>query len=231
MGPLNFESALDWIEAHQTTVDLLKWVMLLVLGWMLGLFRAIRDWTRRPAVEIDSRYSSCYVEQHDRFGDYADVILIAALVDVGITNPTKDKVGVKRLGLSVRRNGLWPCWSKEVSAVGLPSPPTFPLGEHVKLIPVWFTAFSDDYLDLRRTSADPQDSVAALALFVVLVDRKNLPELGDSLLIKVNAYLATGQVCRQVGKIKVYRDFTRLGCIVAGSEAYVRAPAVWEKID
>src|SRR3546814_5451232 len=48
-----------WIEAHATTVGLLKWVIVGLLAWALGVFRFLRAKLKRPKLEIESFTSRC----------------------------------------------------------------------------------------------------------------------------------------------------------------------------
>jgi hypothetical protein len=221
---------LNWIEAHKTTVDLAKWAVALALGWVLGLFQLVRNWARQPFADIDVRYSSFYAEELPELDDHTDVIRIAIMTDVRVTNPTKHKVGVVSMALSLRRARYWWPWSPMVAAVGFPAPPAFPMGENVKLIPVWFTQFDSEQADLTRDSVEGQSSSAGLALFVVVVNRKYIHPLTEGLSLKIKVTLATGQKCYTKGTVGTHRDIKQLAHIVAGGAGYVRHPSVWKKL-
>ena len=51
----------QWIEDHQATVDLLKWLALLVIAWAAGLFRYLRDLTRTPRLAVSEVVSRCLI--------------------------------------------------------------------------------------------------------------------------------------------------------------------------
>src|SRR3546814_20108326 len=53
-----------WIEAHATTVGLLKWVIVGLLAWALGVFRFLRAKLKSPKLEIESFSRRCIWQEH-----------------------------------------------------------------------------------------------------------------------------------------------------------------------
>lgn len=107
-------ATVQWIEDHEHTVDLLKWVVAGFIAWMLGIFQAIREWVRRPSISINPAYSHCYYEQHDTLGQHANVALLAFIVDVQVINPTNSPLAVRSFEIQVRRFNCLKRWSKSI---------------------------------------------------------------------------------------------------------------------
>lgn len=51
----SFSPLVDWIESHEKTVDLLKWVALLLVAWAVGLFKFLRQKFRLPIATIEEQ--------------------------------------------------------------------------------------------------------------------------------------------------------------------------------
>ncbi len=68
--------AVDWIEGHEHTVDVMKWGAAALAAWALGVFRAVRAWTRRPSISVNLTYSHCYLDPHVALGKHTDVALL-----------------------------------------------------------------------------------------------------------------------------------------------------------
>ena len=80
----------QWIEDHQATVDLAKWLLVLALAWAAGLFRYVRNLTRTPRLSISSVTSRCYVEEQP-FESHSDAMKAAFLLDIEVTNRSSEK--------------------------------------------------------------------------------------------------------------------------------------------
>lgn len=108
--------AIDWIESHDHTVELIKWSILILVAWAAGLFRLIRATvqrlTRRPRLIINTETSRCYVETTERYtqkdesdhpiADYLNAMKVIYFLDVSALNPTLEKVTIRHFRLSYR---------------------------------------------------------------------------------------------------------------------------------
>ena len=56
---LALSNLVEWIEAHATTIDVLKWIMVGLLAWVLGVFRFIKTKLKRPKLEVEAFTSRC----------------------------------------------------------------------------------------------------------------------------------------------------------------------------
>lgn len=53
---------LVWIEGHKTTVELIKWVLLIGVALLAGAFRFLRGITQKPKVTVQATTSRCLIE-------------------------------------------------------------------------------------------------------------------------------------------------------------------------
>ena len=57
----------NWIELHGTTVDLIQWLFIGLLAWVMGAFRFLYAKLKRPTLEIESFTSRCSWEDLSSF--------------------------------------------------------------------------------------------------------------------------------------------------------------------
>jgi hypothetical protein len=224
----DFANVISWIEDHKGTVDLMKWGTLLIIGWWAGIFRFLRDFTRRPFAEIGPDYSFYFIEEHSV---HAEVLLIAIVIDARIINPTKDKVGVVKFELSIGRDKWSSRWTPPLAAIGFPTMPAFPMPDNKrKMVPVWFSNFSglsENFADMSHSVVDAQDSKAGLTLFVASIKKSSLAER-TGVPVRLRARLATGQICSAIRVLTKKKELIHFEDMVLGGVAYVRHPSVWE---
>lgn len=223
-----FDVAVDWIESHEHTVNLLMWLVAAVIAWFLGIFRAIREWTRRPTINISRSYSHCYYEEHQTLEKYSDVALLAFVLDLEVANLTNAPIGLKSFELQISRPAMLNRWTSPVSAIGFPDMPRTPMpGNNMKVVPVWLTAFEGygEAFCLKRVDAG--DSAAGLAFFAILMPKSDIREQMKECCIKIRAILATGERLTIKGLIHVNRDMSHLERLVPKSLTYIRHPNVW----
>lgn len=228
------QNAINWIEEHEHTVELLKWAVVGALVWWSGILGALSDWSKRPTLKVDEYYSHFFFEHHVMLGKHSDQVLIVVLADLGIINPTTHRIGIVGFDMSIRRLGLLRRWLKATKAIGFPAPYTLPMPQNmVKIIPIWFTHFptGPDDPGLGRTGADPQDSTSAMTMFVVALDKGNARHLNGTLPVKIRAHLATGRTCTFIGVLGNKLEMGKLDSRIEGGLDYARHPSVWTKID
>src|SRR3546814_12038980 len=110
-----------WIEAHATTVGLLKWVIVGLLAWALGVFRFLRAKLKRPKLEIESFTSRCIWQELGVVDGNDHNARVVFLVEAGINNPTTDPIVVRDFTLKVKRLKGWPVRNHPLTAVTIQS--------------------------------------------------------------------------------------------------------------
>src|SRR3546814_11691279 len=112
-----------WIEAHATTVGLLKWVIVGLLAWALGVFRFLRAKLKRPKLEIESFTSRCIWQELGVVDGNDHNARVVFLVEGGINNPTTDPIFVRdftlKLGSASLSESVFPPVYISVAAVSL----------------------------------------------------------------------------------------------------------------
>ncbi len=157
----------EWLEQHNTTIDLLKWTVVLVVAWVVGAFRFIHGLTRKPKTALITQASRCLVEEFDELNGKRMVMRTAFLLDAEVTNPSNENVTIKGFKLSYRRNRFWFPQSNELFSLSLPARPRQEMGSAIKVSKVFFSTFDDGYDSLTMTGVlKPKDFQNAYILFV-----------------------------------------------------------------
>jgi len=199
---------LDWIEAHKTTVDLVKWGLLLFIAWIAGAFRFLRGITRKPKVDIQAATSRCLIQEFPEFGGHANVTRASFLVEVGITNPTSESISVKSFYLSFHRQRFWHRWKPELHPISLPNRPRHEMGSGMKLLKCWFSNFPDDLKELTLSGdIEARAFSSAYLLFVSFTHGSWNPRISNETIgARVTVVLTTGEIRSRVVPIKVTKN-------------------------
>jgi hypothetical protein len=157
-------------------------------------------------------------------------LMVAALVDIRVTNPTQEKLGVIRFELQVRKPGFIRRWYKAVKNIGFPSTPKLVLpGGDEKHFRVWFDQLERVPILTART-VEAQHSDIAYAFFAMRFDRDmTLPD--DALRIRVKAFLGNGDACTATAAIKPRRDSRHLAAFIENGIAVAQVAARRYKVD
>jgi hypothetical protein len=221
--------AIDWIESHEKTVDLLKWAALLLVAWAVGLFKFTRQKLRRPTATLEEVTSRCLVEELSEFQGRRDAVRASFLVEVGLLNPTSEPVVVRYFSLAVPRRKLWRCWKPELIALSLPNRPRHQMGSGEKLIKNWFSNFPDEFRDLTLSGmVEPKHHHSGVLLFVCFAYGTLVPRIdGDFIRVKAFVHLTTGETCKVSGKVRITRDKEKFEQWVPGIVAQVSHESAW----
>ena len=149
-----------WIEDHATTVDLLKWVVVGLIAWALGVFRFLRAKLRRPKLEIQSFTSRAIWQELGVVDGNDHNARVVFLIEAGINNPTTDPIVVRDFTLKVKRLKGWPVRNHPLNAVTLPCRVWQSIGDITKFLKNWFSNFSEG-----PDSGDFQERCHSLAAF------------------------------------------------------------------
>lgn len=219
-----------WIEGHETTVDLLKWILLLIAAWLSGLFRFIRSLSRQPKVRVDSVTSRCYIEDISEEKEARpNSIRAAFLLEIEVVNLRNEPISVNALEIQVHKRRLLFRWTTPISAISLPNRVTHEMGHGIKILKNWFSRFSDnmDHLTLDGRIG-PKDAESAYALFV-----SSTWGSWNPLIFKNHAnvcaivHLATGEKLKTFASIPVTTDADFFEKMVPGILNQIRHPTAW----
>lgn len=225
----SIEAIVSWIESHGKTVDLLKWVVLLFLAWVAGIFRFLHNKLRKPSATFEQATSRCLVEEFPEFQGHNNAVRATFLVEVGLLNPTSERVVVRHFSLAVPRRKLWRRWKPELVALTLPSRPRHQMGGTQKLLKSWFSNFSDDYHDLTISGAvEPKELHSGFLLFVCFAHGSWAPIVeGNFIKVKARVHLTTGETCSVAGKVHVTRNKEKFEEWVPGIIKHISHESTW----
>lgn len=225
----SIESVIEWIESHEKTVDLLKWIALLLVAWVAGAFRFLRNNLRRPSATIEEVTSRCLIEKFSEFQGHKDAIRATFLVEVGVLNPTSESAVVRYFSLGVPRRRLWRRWKPELVALSLPNRPRHQMGSGVKFLKNWFSNFADEFHDLTLSgTVEPKAHRSGYLLFVCFASGSWAPRIeGDFVTVKARVHLTTGETYSASGKVRVTSDKEKFEEWVPGIIEHVSHESAW----
>jgi hypothetical protein len=156
-----------WIEAHQTTVDLLKGVALVLVAWASGLFAYLRRFRRKPMLEIADTASFVYLEEMDEFDGQKNAVRAAFIINASVINASNEKVVVDHFLLSFRTFDVWRSHKQKIVRIGFPSRPRKRLGISTKRMGVWFTQYADEEVQMEHVNGvlEPKELCGGYLLF------------------------------------------------------------------
>ncbi|WNJ28858.1 hypothetical protein RMA73_10050 [Xanthomonas translucens pv. translucens] len=221
-----------WIEAHATTVDLLKWILVGLLAWTLGVFRFLRAKLKRPKLEIESFTSRCIWQEIGVVDGNDHNARVVFLIESGITNPTTDPLVVRDFTLKVKRLKSWPVRNHPLNAVTLPSRVRNSIGEITKLLKNWFSNFSEGSESLTLNGRiEARDHQSGFLLFVSVSWGYLRPlEKNGAIPVKLSARLTTGERLVARSNIILMDDHSAFEAMVPGILEHVENRSTWNII-
>jgi hypothetical protein len=218
-----------WIETHGKTVDIMKWLVLLLVAWGTGVFRFIHSKLRTPSATIDESTSRCLVEEFAEFQGHQKAVRATFLVEVGFLNPTSERLVVRHFSLAVQRRKVWRAWKPELVALSLPSRPRHQTGSGEKVLTNWFSKFQDDFHDLTLSGGvEPKELPSGFLLFVCFSVGNWAPRISDDhIKVKARVHLTTGETYSVSGRVKVVRDAAKFEQWVPGIVAHINHDSAW----
>jgi hypothetical protein len=224
-----FQEITEWIESHEKTVDLLKWMALGLAAWALGLFRYFRVRFRQPIATFEPFTSRCLIEEFDEFEGHKNAMRASFLVEVGLTNTTGEAVVIKEFTLDVRMTRTWRSWKRHLMALSLPARPRHETGASTKVLKNWFSNFQDDFRDLTLNGTVPaKHHESAFLLFVWFAAGNQVVRIEkETVRIRANVHLTTGEVRSVVGRTRVIRDKEQFEKWVPGILEQVGHSSAW----
>ena len=222
----------EWIEAHATTVGLVKWVVVGLLAWALGVFRFLRAKLKRPTLEIESFTSRCIWQEIGVMDGNDHNARVVFLLEAGINNPTTDPIVVRDFTLTVKRLKGWPVRNHPLNAVTLPSRVRHRIGDITRLLKNWFSNFSEgsDGLTLGGR-IEPRDCHSGFLLFVSASWGYLRPLVKDGAVpVELRARLTTGERLIARSNIVLMDDHAAFEAMVPGILNHVQNRSTWNII-
>ncbi|HEL3635573.1 TPA: hypothetical protein UM220_001442 [Stenotrophomonas maltophilia] len=222
----------DWIEQHDKTVDLLKWIAAALLAWLLGLVRFVRTKLKRPTVEIEMFTSRCVVDDLGEMEGRASNIRAIFLLEPGLNNPTTDPIVVREFTIAMKALRRWPIWQRQMHPTTLPSRPQHSAGQMTKLLKCWFSNFNDGSSDLTLSGRiESRDFQSGFLLFTSVTFGNLQPRISNERIpIKVRARLTTGETLTAKAMIRVVDDPFILERMVPGILEHTKTSSTWNII-
>lgn len=222
----------EWIEAHATTVGLVKWVVVGLLAWALGVFRFLRAKLKRPTLEIESFTSRCIWQEIGVVDGNDHNARVVFLLEAGINNPTTNPIVVRDFTLKVRRLKGWPVRNHPLNAVTLPSRVRHRMGDITRLLKNWFSNFSEGSDDLTLGGRiEPRDCHSGFLLFVSASWGYLRPLVKDGAVpVELRARLTTGERLVARSNIVLMADHAAFEAMVPGILNHVQNRSTWNII-
>lgn len=225
----NVDAIVAWVEAHETTVDLLKWVLLLLVAWAAGLFRYLRNLTRSPKVRVSELTSRCFIEEMEQFDAHRNAVRAAILAEVEVANRSSEPIVVWALEARIYRSLLIRRWGPWISASSLPNRVQHKMASRTKIMRNWFSHLSGEMPGLTITGKiEPKHAESGFALFVSFTHGTWNPVIvNNSIRIRVRVRLTTGEKLEASARIPVTRNAEFFEGLVPGVLEHIRHPGAW----
>lgn len=223
---------ISWVESHGTTVDLIKWLIVGVVAWLLGGFRFLRTQLQRPSLEIESFTSRCAWEDLGEVAGNPANARVTILIEAGINNPTTSQIVVRDFTLQIKLLKRWPLWSSELHPTTLPCRVRHAVGDVTRYLKNWFSNYDEgpDALTLGSKIKD-REFQSGFLMFVSATWGNMLPRAVDGkILVKMKARLTTGETLVAKSCIHILENNSVLQELIPGVFAHVEDPATWNII-
>jgi hypothetical protein len=221
--------SLEWLEAHSVTVDILKWILVALIAWVGGAFGYFRTRMRKPELEFLEVASRCRLECQKVRQDQNDVARAAFLVNVGVTNGTREPVFMKSFSLAYRKKGKFRGFHKKIGPCTLPNLPRQKVADGEKFLPVWLTSFPDTNEGLLvEARLESKDYRLGYMLFVSHTFGTWNPVVeNEHINIRMYATTTDGVKLRADGKVRVLTDPEILEEMVPGLGELLEQEQSW----
>ncbi|HHA2771944.1 TPA: hypothetical protein ACOEQZ_001128 [Stenotrophomonas maltophilia] len=223
---------IEWIESHEKTVDLLKWVAAGLLAWSLGVVRYIRMKLKRPTIEIELFTSRCACDDLGEIDGSARNIRAIYVLQIGVNNPTTDPIVIRDFTIATKAMRRWPIWQEELYPTTLPTRPQHSVGTITKILKCWFSNFHDDLNHLSLMGKiEPREFQSGYLLFTSVTWGDLEPRIiNGKTPVRATARLTTGETLRTKALIRVVDDPSIVEGIVPGILDHTKNSSTWNII-
>lgn len=202
-------SIIDWLEAHAVTVDLAKWVAVIVVAWFGGVFKFLRQFNQRPKLEVHGPAGFCYLEERKDDGTGRTSTLAVFVLNPAIENPSDRSFEIARFLFGFDCHHIFRRFRQQLFHVSFPNRPQKKFGAGTKILPVFFTNFPDDLNDTMTVSGriEARSMAAAYVMFISNTWGSWTPRVSnDTVAVLLRAEtVGEGALTRKV-KLRVHRD-------------------------
>jgi len=219
----------DWIEQHPHTVSLAKWAVLLLVAWIIGLFRLLRRLSRKPSAGILCPVSRCYIQPLPEFEGHTDVVRAAYFIDASVVNPTNEKVVIEQFTLSYLRKKKYFGRSLSLHPISCPSRPRQNMGENTKFQKVFFTNFPDGLNDMTVSDiVEAKCHESGYLLFVSFTFGDWNPRIVNGYAkVYLTVRLTTGEKLKTKGWIQVSDNLEKFESWLPGIREHLEQECTW----
>lgn len=218
-----------WIEQHKVTVGLFQTALLLLVGWITGLFSYLRKKARKPKLRIIESASFVFLERLDHDGK-PDSVRTSLVINASLINASSEKIVLEEFLLSYRTHNLIRSHRQRLLRIAFPVRPRKRLGNGIKYMGVWFTEFGEDEYKIEATQGnlEPMEIGAGYLLFTSFTWGGWNPRLsGNSLDVKLMAKLTSGETITSRTKLRVITDHRFLEEFCPGLGEHLAHESTW----
>lgn len=204
-----FDDLITWIEDHDTTVDLVKWITLVVLAWVSGAFQLLWRYRRRPRLEIAETASFVYLEHPIDCDGKPNGARASFIINASLVNASNEKIVLAHFELSFRSISFWRSHRQRLLRFAFPSRPRKQVGTGTKYMGVWFTEYPIDELQTPVIDGrlEPKETCGGYLLFSSFTYGNWNPRISkDTVHVRLRAQLTTGQRLKQAARIRITTD-------------------------
>ncbi len=230
---MSIDEIIKWIEAHGNTVDLFKWLVLIFLAWIGGLFGYLRNFVRKPKIRISQVTSRCLAINPKVLGinNQRDGAIISAfLLEIEVCNCSNKPISIRDFSIQYSQIKKLPYWSPKFFAISLPNRVVHKTGSGTKKLKNWFSNFPDEMNDTLTVNGkiDDMDSKSAFVFFSSNTYGYYNPKIVDEFIeIKAHVTLVNGVKLTSFAKIKINNDLMFFEDLVSGVSEHIKDHTAW----
>lgn len=219
-----------WIEAHRTTVDLLKWVALLLLAWISGAFSFLRRYRRRARIEIAETASFVFVEHPTEPSGQPNAVRASFIISASLVNASNEKIVLDQFELSFCSVNVWRSHRQRLLRLAFPARPRKRVGRGTKYMGVWFTEFPEDELqpEVIDGSLEAKESCGGYLLFTSFSYGSWNPRISnDTVHVRLRAKLTSQEWLSTSARLRVVTDAVVVEEFSPGFLEHVAHESTW----
>lgn len=206
---IDIANIVAWIEAHQTTTELIQAALLLLIAWITGVFAYFRRFLRRPTLRVARAASFVYLHTEEATPSTPEVTTAAFVLNASLINRSNEKVVVDYFWLSYNCDDWKRRYRQKLLRVGFPDLPRKRSGESIKYMGVWFSHYpaSDIQLESPQGKVEPSEMESGYLLFVSKTDGNWSPLIeSEQVSVKLNVAVTSGACFTHKAKIRIMKD-------------------------
>jgi hypothetical protein len=225
-----FDALATWIENHEHTVDLLKWLSVGVVAWASGLFSMLGRYKRGARLEIPETASLVFCEFGKHPENGLDTVRASFILNTALVNATNEKIVADQFLLSFKTIGLWRSHRQKLLRFAFPSRPRKQIGEGLKYMGVWFTEYPADELKMETASGslEPKETCSGYLLFSSYTFGKWNPKIeNDRIQTRLKLKLTSQTCLSRTVRLRVTSDRDFVEAFSPGFCAHVAQESTW----